>query len=366
MTSSAKFALFGGAFALFVAVTYGRFGSRPHPVPKQVASIAATAPSASASSDAISDPVAPSRPVYRDTSPEQDVGDWVKARPRFQYSRPPVERGGVEPCATQAVDTSAYSAWLPLSRGRFVAPLTSPVDAAGRFNLIIHLHGEEPILRELVKSEQPFVLYTLTLTNESYAPLFSGTHLYESIVAEVEQAVSKRVGRAAHARHVVLSAWSAGFVGIEAALAQPDSRDVDAVVLIDGLHAPRTDIQAFKAQLQPFVDYAARAAESARFMFVSHSSIDPPDYASTTECAHYLIAGLGGKPVAVRRNDPLGLELVEYFTRGDFHVRGYAGNDKADHCAQLGVLRDVYATLGRRWSPPKPAPSPTVGTAPAP
>jgi hypothetical protein len=31
-------------------------------------------------------------------------------------------------------------------------------------------------------------------------------------------------------------------------------------------------------------------------------------------------------------------------------VRGYAGNDKADHCAQLALLRDVYAELGRRWS----------------
>jgi hypothetical protein len=52
----------------------------------------------------------------------------------------------------------------------------------------------------------------------------------------------------------------------------------------------------------------------------------------------------------VRRNDALGLELVEYFTRGNFHVRGYAGNDKADHCAQLGVLRDAFAALGRRWA----------------
>jgi len=236
------------------------------------------------------------------------------------------------------------------------------VDAAGRFDLIMHLHGEEPVLRELVKSEQHFVLYTLTLPpDEGYAPLFGGTHLYESIVAEVERAVSRRAGKPAHARHVVLSAWSAGFVGVEAALGQPVSKDVDAVVLVDGLHAPRTDIEAFKAQLQPFVDYAARAVTSSRFLFVSHSSINPPNFASTTECAHYLIASVGGKPQAVKRNDPLGLELVEYFTRGDFHVRGYAGNDKADHCAQLATLRDVYAYLGRRWSPPKSAPA-TSGT----
>ncbi|MDF3068708.1 MAG: hypothetical protein K0R38_4309 [Polyangiaceae bacterium] len=288
------------------------------------------------------------------------MGDWVKARPRFQYSRSAAERGGVEPCTTQQVDTSAFTEWAALGAGRYVMPKDAATDSAGRFDLILHLHGEEPVLRELVKSEQRFVLYTLTLPpDQGYAPLFSGTHLYESIVAQVEQAISRRIGRVARARRVVLSAWSAGFVGIESALAQPISKDVDAVVLIDGLHAPRTDIEAFKAQLQPFVDYASRAAAGERFMFVGHSSIDPQDFASTTECSHYLVASLGGKPIAVRRNDALGLELVEYFTRGNFHVRGYAGNDKPDHCAQLGALRDVYAALGRRWSAPRSAPKPS-------
>ncbi len=286
------------------------------------------------------------------------MGDWVKARPRFQYSRAAAERGGVEPCATQTVDSSAFSEWAPLGRGRLVVPKDAPTDADGNFGLVIHLHGEEPVLRELVKSEQRLVLYSLTLSpSQSYAPLFSGTHFYEAIVADVETELSKRTGKPAHAQHVALSAWSAGFVGIEAALAQPVSKDVDAVVLVDGLHAPRTDVEAFKAQLQPFVDYARRAAAGERFFFVSHSSIDPPGYASTTECAHYLIDTLGGKPQRVKRADPWGLELVEYFTRAGFHVRGYAGNDKADHCAQLAVLRDVYAALGRRWSVPSSPPS---------
>lgn len=285
------------------------------------------------------------------------MGDWVRARPRFQYSQGAAQRGGVEPCAAQPVDTTAYTAWATLGRGRYVMPKDAPTDSAGRFDLILHLHGEEPVLRELVKSEQRFVLFALTLpADEGYAPLFGGSHFYESIISDLEDALGKRIGQTARARRVLLSSWSAGFVGVAAALSQPVSKDVDAVVLVDGLHAPRTDLDAFKAQLQPFVDYASRAAVGERFMFVSHSSIDPPDFASTTECAHYLIASIGGKPLAVRRKDALGLELVEYFTRSDFHVRGYAGNDQADHCAQLGVLRDVYGALGRRWSPPRAAP----------
>jgi hypothetical protein len=352
--------MLGGACALIAGVTYGRFATREHAAPRQVAPTVARAPSAASATPpgTIRDPLAPERLVYRNTAAEQDVGDWVKARPGFQYSRSAAERGGVEPCETQAVDTSAFTEWATLGAGRYVMP-KDPTDSAGRFDLVIHLHGQDTVLRELAKSEQRFVLYTLTLPpDQGYAPLFSGTHLYESIVADVEQAVSRRVGRSARARKVVMSAWSAGFVGVTAVLAQPVSKDVDAVVLVDGLHAPRNDVEAFKAQLQPFVDYANRAASSERFMFISHSSIDPPQFASTTECAHYLIDRLGGKPISVRRTDALGLELIEYFTRGNFHVRGYAGNDKPDHCAQLGVLREVYGALGRRWAAPKPASSP--------
>lgn len=242
---------------------------------------------------------------------------------------------------------------MRLGRGRFTAPKTLRGDASGGFDLVIHLNGEEPVRRELIESGQGFALYTLTLPpTQGYAPAFNSTRLYEAIVAGAERLMGKREGRAMQVRHVAFSAWSAGFVGIAAALSQPASRPADAVILVDGLHAPRNDRFAFKAQLQPFVDYAKRASAGERFMFISHSSIDPPGFASTTECAHYLIAELGGKPQAAKRRDALGLDLIEYFTHGGLHVRGYAGNDKPDHCAQLGVLRDVYAALGRLWGAP--------------
>ncbi len=297
------------------------------------------------------DPLLPDRPMTVDSATRPAAGDWVTARPGFQYSHTAAERGGVEPCATQAVDSGAFEGWAPLSQGHFTAPRVNALDASGHFDLVIHLHGDEPVRRELIASQQQFVLYTLTLDeNQGYAPLFTGSHLLESIVREIEQALSKRAGKPALVGHIALSAWSAGVVGIEAALAQPTSKDVDAVILIDGLHGPRTDRAAFKAQLQPFLDYAHRASHGERFFFLSHSSIDPPDFASTSEGAHYLIAQLGGRPEAVRRADAMGLELVEAFDRGDFHVRGYAGNGEADHCAQLALLRDAYAAFGRRWA----------------
>jgi hypothetical protein len=289
-----------------------------------------------------------------DAEPRVDAGNWVTARPGFQRSRTRAQRGGLEPCAVQAVDATGLEDWAAIGQGKFTAPRGLVLDENGGFDLVIHLLGDDPIRRELISSQQPFALYSLTVgLNQSYAPLFTGTQLQASIVAGIEQTLSKRLGRPAHLRHLAMSAWSAGFVGIEAALSQPAAKDIDAVILIDGLHAPRANPLAFKAQMKPFVDFAARAAHGERSFFISHSSIDPPDFASTSECAHYLIASLGGKPQAVRREDRFGLELVEFFNEGDFQVRGYAGNDKADHCAQLAVLRDAFAALGIRWKAQK-------------
>jgi len=285
-----------------------------------------------------------------DPEPRRPVGDWVAARPSFQSSRPAAQRGGVEPCAPPTFDASAFDAWTPVSRGKFSAPRALALDDEGGFDLVIHLLGDDAIRRELILSQQPFSLFSLTAgPNESYGALFTGTGLQAAIVAAVERVMSKRSARPAHVRHLAMSAWSAGFVGIEAALCQPAGKDIDSVILIDGLHAPRNDALAFKAQLKPFVDFAQLSARGEHSFFVSHSSIDPPNFASTTECAHYLIATLGGKPQPVRRSDPFGLELVEFYQQGEFQVRGYAGNDRADHCAQLAVLRDAFSALGARW-----------------
>jgi hypothetical protein len=323
-------------------------GTWPASSPAEAA--ATGAPGPPVADDTLRDPLAPDRPPTRDAARQTVDASWVSARPQFQYSRTAAERGGVEPCATQAVDVSALDDWVALSKGRFTAPRDLQLDASGRFDLVLHLHGDEPARRELALSRQPFVLYALSIDpSQSYASLFSGTGLHRALLAELEAKVSQRLGREARVGNVALSAWSAGFAGVGAILAQPDTK-ADAVILIDGLHAPRDDRFAFEAQLKPFADYAEQAAHGRGFMLVSHSSIDPPGFASTTECAHYLVAKLAGKPEPVSRGDAMGLELVEYFSQQGFHVRGYAGNDKPDHCAQLALLRDVFVALGQRWN----------------
>jgi hypothetical protein len=89
-------------------------------------------------------------------------------------------------------------------------------------------------------------------------------------------------------------------------------------------------------------------------MFVTHSSIQPPGYASTTEVARYLVKKLGGREKAAKREDVLGLDLYARFDKGNFHVRGYSGDDKPDHCAHLGLMADLMKShIEPRWHTPK-------------
>ena len=59
--------------------------------------------------------------------------------------------------------------------------------------------------------------------------------------------------------------------------------------------------------------------------------------------------------VGVPRGRPDGLlaGLIARYDRGDFHVRGYTGDDKPDHCAHIGLIANVIKThLQPRWKTP--------------
>ena len=124
-------------------------GRARHPV------ASAPVPVASAIPNTLVDPLAPGRPVTFDASERAtDGGNWVTARPGFQYSRPPAERGGANPCGLPEADTSDLHPWKNLAKGRVSMPRQGALDASGNFDLVIHLHGDELARRELAASRQ--------------------------------------------------------------------------------------------------------------------------------------------------------------------------------------------------------------------
>jgi hypothetical protein len=46
--------------------------------------------------------------------------------------------------------------------------------------------------------------------------------------------------------------------------------------------------------------------------------------------------------------------MIERFDKGNFHMRGYTGDDKPDHCAHIGLMADIVrAHIEPRWKTPK-------------
>ena len=159
-----------------------------------------------------------------------------------------------------------------------------------------------------------------------------------------------------------LSSWSAGYGAIDQILRTEYGRELaDLVILLDGLHTSYEGNSIVASKLEPFAEFARSAARDEKLMFVSHSSIAPPTYASTTETASYLIWQVGGTRQFPKTHtpDPMGLERVVEFDRGDFHVWGFSGNAALDHCAHIGLYGKVVSEfVVPRW---KLDPSDTKG-----
>jgi hypothetical protein len=291
------------------------------------------------------------------------LANWVLTRPDYRAQAPKsVAARGVNPCLTPEPGYGDYGAWRRsgLTYGQILIPKVLKLDPRGGFDVVFHFHGHEPARKEWVQAHTGAVLVGIDLGNGSaaYQTKFSQPEEFWNLLAEVEDLVAQRAGAPlAAARHIGLSAWSAGYGAIASILSSARAQQrTDAVILLDGLHAEYEGDGLDAKSLAPFVQFARAAADGRKLMFVTHSSITPPHYASTTETAQYLIWMVGGRPAAPTAfSDPMGLERISEFHKGNFHVLGFSGAEALDHCAQIGMLRGIAdQQLAPRWNPPTP------------
>lgn len=296
----------------------------------------------------------PAEPPAEKPAPRGDEGSKPASPPKKR-------RGGIHPCMTPDPGLGIYDPWGPgPSLGQVLIPHKGGITKRGSFDVVIHFHGHEPIRKEFVKTADGIVLVGIDLGigSGAYGSAFSAPYVFEKLLRSVEAAVAKHAGiKTAKIRKLALSSWSAGYGALDQILRQPAGQKVDAVILLDSLHAGYANEQngTLKTeQLTPFVAFAKKAAAKQAFMFMSHSSIIPPGYASTTEVANFMVGQLRGKPKRTNRQDVLGLDMIDRFDKGNFHMRGYTGEDKPDHCAHIGLMADIVRVhLEPRWKTPK-------------
>ena len=178
-----------------------------------------------------------------------------------------------------------------LSLGALFLPETLPPGKT--IPLLIVFHGPSWIAEAAGKGKRAVLTVQLGSGSAVYGKPFTEAKRFGQLLAEAE----KKAGRKFDP--IGLTAWSAGYGAVRAILRHEEPyRRVRWVVLLDGLHAgyrpgKADEDRLVAADLDVYVRLARDAAAGRKAFLITHSGIVPSGYASTTECASYLIAQTG-------------------------------------------------------------------------
>jgi uncharacterized Ntn-hydrolase superfamily protein len=215
---------------------------------------------------------------------------------------------------------------------------------AGDGPLFIHFHGATWI-PELAAQKNKVAVIAMHLGSGSavYAKPFAEPQVFSELLEEAAKKSGRRFSS------INLTAWSAGYGAVRAILTQPDHYErVRSVLLLDGLHARYVggkpgplESKLVDEDLAVFVKLAHDAAAGKKRFAFAHTEIFPGTYASTTECADYLLAQSKLKHEPVLRWGPMGTQILGQAKQGGFHVLSFAGNSAPDHVDLLHALPEL-------------------------
>src|SRR5713226_5932666 len=245
----------------------------------------------------------------------------------------------------------------------FIGPRVNPND---RVPLLIHFHGASWLIEQHVARYLPrAALMTVNLGagSSAYRKPFEQAETFQNLLSEAAETLGAKRGWAS----ITLSGFSAGYGAVREILRRPDYFAlVNNVLLLDGMHASYVErgpqagsppgveregklladggtIQA--SDIDVFVNFARAAVAGRKTFVVTHSEIFPGAYASTTECADYLLSQLSLKRRPKLVNAPMGMQQLSAVDAGGFHLRGYAGNSSPDHIDFLHAMPAWFGLL---------------------
>jgi len=232
----------------------------------------------------------------------------------------------------------------------FVSPHVNPNRPVP---LLIHFHGAPWLVERHVSLYLPKVaLITVQLGAGSsvYRRPFEDKKLFETLLREAADELHLSRGWSS----ITLSGFSAGYGAVREILRQPENfARVNSVLLLDGMHTsylpegkPLADGGVIDgAGLDSFIAFGKEAIARKKTFVVTHSEIFPGIYASTTECAEYLLSQLNLERHARLRQGPAGMQQLSALDVRGFHLRGYAGNSAPDHVDFLHAMPAWFGLL---------------------
>lgn len=222
-------------------------------------------------------------------------------------------------------------------------------------DVVIHFHGAHvtTIPRFLASGlNAVLVIINKGLGSGPYSDSLALRSNVDDLMVRIRSAVAEQCRiKDARISRLALSSWSAGYGAIEQFLRWRPER-VDAVLLADGLHVGFVDRErrtVDATRLEVFTAFAHKASRGEKLMAITHSGIEPAEYASAAETALALSEAVRAPtwPVASGNH---GMWQLTAARRGQFYVEGYAGNDKAAHSRHLySIGHTSFARLREHW-----------------
>ena len=232
----------------------------------------------------------------------------------------------------------------------FVSPHVNPNRPVP---LLIHFHGAPWLVERHVSlnlSKVALITVQLGAGSSVYRRPFEDTKLFENLLREAADELHLSRGWSS----ITLSGFSAGYGAVREILRQPENfARVNSVLLLDGMHTsylpegkPLADGGVIDgAGLDSFIAFGKEAIAGKKTFVVTHSEIFPGTYASTTECAEYLLSQLNLERRARLRQGPAGMQQLSALDVRGFHLRGYAGNSAPDHVDFLHAMPAWFGLL---------------------
>ncbi len=210
----------------------------------------------------------------------------------------------------------------------------------GVTRLVIQFHGPAWWPEWVVRKKYPGAAVLSILADggsDVYRNMFNSPGKFAELLADLEQRTERQF------KHVLLSAFSAGYGGVREILRDPENWSrVDDVLLCDALHAGYGEE---KQDLGPFLDFAREAIAGNKRFLITHSEVYPGTYASSTEAASWILKELGLRRHPVLEWGPVGMQQLSKAGKGNFHVFGFAGNSATDHIDHYYGMDDFLKRL---------------------
>lgn len=244
---------------------------------------------------------------------------------------------------TQAITPEPSGQRETISVGELYFP-EKYVPAPEGIDFYLHMQGSARVAQQQFDvSKRSGVLVSVVLPglSNAYREHFKDLNTFWKMLDEVKARFKRADGSLPEIRSVTILSFSAGFGAVREFLKDKAIyQRIDSLVMLDSIHAGYVDddLTARKIpddQMAGFTAFARDAAAGKKRMIVSHSEVKPPNYASTTETARYLLEAVDGKIESVRETWTPKLILTSRFEKGKLKILGFAGDTGADHMQHL-------------------------------